>query len=160
MRSIAAELTGIFSIISWNRVSTGLAEVSLLILQMVSPTINKLLLSDLFMSELSNSGEAGVPSACGHGIVPFLGSQILGVSRPALCHWCSSPFKLHCLNTVLTDQTLISLFNSYFHEVFKHIFFKCLVQCTFFRRGYMSIHTSRQYDNNWTVYSSSARSIL
>lgn len=86
MRSIAAELTGIFSIISWNRVSTALAEVSLLILQMVSPTINKLLLSDLFMSELSNSGEAGVPSVCGHGIVPFLGSQILGVSLPALCH--------------------------------------------------------------------------
>lgn len=75
MRSIAAELTGMFSIISWNRVSTALAEVSLLILQMVSPTINKLLLSDLFMSELSNSGEAVFQVYVVMGLSPSWGAR-------------------------------------------------------------------------------------
>lgn len=56
------------------------------------------------------------------------------------------------LDANFTAQPPISLFNSYFHVVPK--------QCTGFRKGCVSTQTFRQYDNNWTVCSSAARSIL
>lgn len=56
------------------------------------------------------------------------------------------------LDANFTDQPPISLFNSHFHVGLK--------QCTDFRKGCVSTHTFRQYDNNWTVCSSTARSIL
>lgn len=56
------------------------------------------------------------------------------------------------LDANFPEQPPISLSNSYFHVVLK--------QSMDFRKGCVSTHTFRQYHNNWTVYSSTARSIL
>lgn len=56
------------------------------------------------------------------------------------------------LDANFPEQPPISLSNSYFHVVHK--------QSMDFRKGCVSIHTFRHYHNNWTVYSSTARSIL